>query len=367
MALSPQHRADIQGLRAIAVIAVILGHLFPSTIKGGFIGVDIFFVISGFVITQQMMRSQAKSPHTFIRDFYYRRIKRILPAAVLVTAVSIYAAKYFLGPVVANQTTLDGAWVSIFLGNFHFHDVAIDYFSTGVQQSPLQHYWSLSIEEQFYLVWPALFAFLIVKLKNQSQRMAIVAVITAASLALALYQSEITGNPIFFATQTRIWELALGALLALSARLIRVPRFVIYFSFVVFIATAVMITPTMQWPNVNSLPIIIATAVLLVNNPRVSPVSILQNKVITYIGDISYVLYLWHWPILTIYKGYAAHFGVQEKIITIVATIFLSVSTHHLFENPIRFSNRVKPLVGISIGLASILAFSALLFSSYQG
>lgn len=367
MALSSQYRTDIQGLRAVAVIAVIVGHLFPATVKGGFIGVDIFFVISGYVITQQMVKSHAKAPHTFLRDFYFKRIKRILPSALLVTAVSIFASSYFLGPVAANQAKLDGAWVSIFLGNSHFQDTAVDYFSTGIQPSVLQHYWSLSIEEQFYLLWPTLFLFLTTKFKSLAQRLLLITAMTAISLLTALYQSEIAREPIFFATSARIWELGVGALLALCALSIRVPEIAIYLSLAILVLGCITIEPTMQWPDLTTIPVIAVTGIVLLNNSRVFPVGILQNKAIVYIGDISYVLYLWHWPILMIYKGYATSFGVGEKICTVALTVILSVVTHHFIENPIRFSTRVKPLVGISIGISTLLAISTLLFASYQG
>ena len=367
MTLSPQHRADIQGLRAVAVIAVIAGHLFPNAIKGGFVGVDIFFVISGFVITQQLAKLHAKSPQTFLRDFYSRRIKRIVPAALLVTISTIVATSYFLGPVAANGAKLDGGWVSIFLGNFHFQEVAIDYFSAGTRTSPLQHYWSLSIEEQFYLIWPALFLLLMLKVRNKLTQLCVIGFIIVLSLSTALYKAEISAQPIFFMSSTRVWELACGAALALSAKSIRFPKLLTYLCLSVFIVSSLFIEPTMQWPSLQTLPVIIATLLLLAHNFRIAPNRLLQNRVLVYLGDISYVLYLWHWPIFTIYRAYVTTYGPTEKIYTILATVALSVATHHFIENPIRFSKQVSPVLSISIGVSAIAATSGLLFISYQG
>ena len=367
MKTSAQYRPDIQGLRAIAVTAVILGHIFPSIFTGGFIGVDIFFVISGFVITHQMTKLHQKSSKGFLVEFYSRRIKRILPTALLVTISSILAAGYFLGPVAANQSKLDAAWVTIFLGNFHFNHVAVDYFSTGIQTSALQHYWSLSIEEQFYLLWPALFLLLFTFIRKQSLIIYSIASLCALSLMTAMYQSEISLQPIFFMSFTRIWELTAGALLALGAYSFRIPRILIVISLGIYISGFFTIVPTMQWPNLTSIPIILSTLLLLVNNTRVAPIKFLSNKTLVYIGDLSYVLYLWHWPILTIYKGYSPTYGNIEKFITLLITLIASIATHHFIENPVRFSKKFTPKMNILLGIASIFTISSILFISYQG
>ena len=367
MEVTSARRADIQGLRAVAVTLVIVGHIFPATIQGGFIGVDIFFVISGFVITQQMSQLHRDSPRTFLQDFYSRRIRRILPAAVLVTIVSVLAAAYFLGPVAGNEAKLDGGWVTIFLGNYHFHSQALDYFATGKQSSPLQHYWSLSIEEQFYLFWPALFLLFMSVIKSPTYRQRILGFILVVSLLTSLYQTQVLVQPIFFLTTTRIWELACGALLVLISKSFPIPRIVIYLCLVVFALSAIFIEPTMQWPRLITLPVIAATLLILMNNHRVAPIKVLQSQGIVYLGDLSYVLYLWHWPVLTIFKGYSTSFGLLEKLYTLVITLLLSVLTHHLLENPIRFSEKRKPVITISLGITVLATLSALLFTSYQG
>jgi peptidoglycan/LPS O-acetylase OafA/YrhL len=363
-----QQRKDIQGLRAVAVLLVVAGHLFPNTIKGGYIGVDIFFVISGFVITQQMTKSYLESQKGFLLHFYARRVRRILPSALLVTLSTIWATSYFLGPVASNEAKLDGGWATIFLSNFHFHNGALDYFSTGTQPSPLQHFWSLSIEEQFYLVWPALFLLLFSLPISLRIKQLVVGLLIIFSLFAALFQSEINQSPIFFVTWTRIWELGAGALLALTAKSIPLPRIVSTLLVLFLVVAGFVIPQTMQWPRMSTIPIIIVTLVLLLRNPRISKFHLLENRVAAYLGDLSYIIYLWHWPVLTIAKGNFRDLGAQEILFVIGVTAVLSVGTHHLFENPLRYSGTLiaRPFLTISTGVLALSVTAIFLFTSYQ-
>ena len=364
-----QHRKDIQGLRALAVLLVVAGHLFPGVVKGGFIGVDIFFVISGFVITQQMLKGYPNSSKGFLINFYARRIRRILPSAILVTLVTIWVTKLLLGPVASNDATLDAGWASIFLSNFHFHNTALDYFAAGNANSPLQHFWSLSIEEQFYLVWPALFVLLSVKPMPLKSKQLLLGVVIALSLLTAIYQSAINESALFFSTWTRVWELAAGGLLAITSKTIRIPSFVLYGLVILLLASAFVIEQSMQWPRLTSIPIILATVILLLRNPRIGSFALLENKIATYIGDLSYISYLWHWPVLTITCSYYSQFGTQEVLLVIALAALLSVLTHHLFENPIRYSQVLsrRPKITVGAGTIAIAATATTLFSVYQG
>ena len=364
-----QVRKDIQGLRAFAVLLVVVGHLFPEVVKGGFIGVDIFFVISGFVITQQMLKNYLTSDKSFLINFYARRIRRILPSALLVTLATIWAAKRFLGPVVSNSATLDGGWATIFLSNLHFQAKALDYFATGAQVSPLQHFWSLSIEEQFYLVWPTIFILLFVRAITLRTKQVILSTVILLSLLAAVYQSMDSQSPIFFSTPTRIWELASGALLAITSKSIPLPKLLAPFLVLLLGTSAFLIPQSMQWPRLTTIPIVLATLILLTRNARVASFPLLENKTAVYIGDLSYIIYLWHWPILVIAKGYYGQFGWQEITLVIVITALLSVFTHHFYENPIRYSHVLinRPVMSVAAGVLAISATSLMLFTRYQG
>ena len=316
-----------------------------------------------------MLRSYLTSQKGFFLNFYSRRIRRILPSALLVTAVTIWATNRFLGPVASNNATLDGGWATVFLSNFHFQNSALDYFATGAQPSVLQHYWSLSIEEQFYLIWPALFVLLFIKSISLRARQIIITSVIALSLSTATYQSFVNQSPIFFSTWTRIWELAVGALLAITSRTIQLPRFVS--SILIFLTTvaAFVIPQTMQWPRVTTIPIVAATAVVLIRNPRLGAFWLLENRFATYLGDLSYIIYLWHWPVLTISKGYYGKFGASEILIVLAVTALLSVATHHLFENPLRYSKilSAKPALTVIAGIVAIATAATTLFTNYQG
>jgi peptidoglycan/LPS O-acetylase OafA/YrhL len=314
-----------------------------------------------------MTNLYSTSPSTFLRDFYSKRIKRILPSALLVTMLSLLATSYFLGPVAVNEAKQDGGWTTIFLGNFHFHNMSLDYFDTGTQASPFQHFWSLSIEEQFYLIWPALFLILMIKAKSIRTRQSVLLAIIGFSLSMALYLSEMKSDPIFFISSSRVWELAVGALLGLSTVSIRLPKSLINLCLSILLVASITISPTMQWPGFLSIPVIVATAVILINNPSLGRVKALDNKMMRYIGDLSYLLYLWHWPIFIIIKGVSSSFGNVEKLYIALLTFALSVITHHFFENPIRFSTKTTPGTTISLGISAVAVLSGALFITYQG
>jgi peptidoglycan/LPS O-acetylase OafA/YrhL len=216
-------------------------------------------------------------------------------------------------------------------------------------------------------MWPALFLILMVKVNSRRTRQLILLAIIGSSLSMALYLAEIKSDPIFFISSSRVWELAVGALLALTTISWRPPKIVIYISLAFLLLASLTISPTMQWPGFLSIPVIVATALILMNKPSLVRVKVLDNKIMGYIGDLSYLLYLWHWPILIIIKGTSGSFGNLEKLYIALLTLALSVVTHHFFENPIRFSTKTRPATTISLGISAIAVLSGALFITYQG
>lgn len=362
------HRKDIQSLRAVAVLLVLFGHLFPKEIPGGFIGVDIFFVISGFVITRQMMKSFDENSFKFLLTFYSRRIGRILPTALLVIISTVFATNYLLGPVTGNQVKLEAGWATIFLSNFYFAHTATDYFALGIQASPLQNFWSLSIEEQFYLVWPTLFLLLMSKFVKDKFRPIFIGSIIFISLFISIYQSIVMDAQIFFSSHSRVWELASGVALALYYPKLKLPRSALYLCFIFLLACGLFLNQSMFWPNLIAIPIVVSTLVLLSIDPRTSGLKILESSILTYVGNLSYCMYLWHWPILIIVKGYVLNFGLKHSLLTIGLTLLFSVLTHHFFEKPIRYSSHLqnKSKTVVKLALIIIVLVSFLFFSSYQ-
>jgi len=223
------HRGDIQGLRAIAVLLVILSHAGVTALAGGFVGVDVFFVLSGFLITGVLVRQAERDGSVSIKDFYANRAKRILPAALLVLIASLLAAQHILSYSRAMDEARSTIWATFFAANWHFGLEGIDYFAQDRPTSDIQHFWSLAVEEQFYLVWPLLIlvTFLVMRMatgqlangwqtKQIRRRVlfGLFAAITGASFAWSILETANNPEFAYFSTMTRAWELGAGGLLS---------------------------------------------------------------------------------------------------------------------------------------------------------
>jgi peptidoglycan/LPS O-acetylase OafA/YrhL len=346
-------RRDIQGLRCIAVLSVVCNHLtgWPS---GGFVGVDIFFVISGYLITGLLVREHWRTGRISFGGFYGRRIKRVVPSALLVLGVTVFASWLLLGWSRTKSTAVDALWSALFAGNWRFLREGTDYFALGQQLSPLQHYWSLGVEEQFYFVWPGLLVLIFAALGTSRPPRAYViaagltvAVVSAASLYWALERTGSNPAGAYFSSLTRAWELGVGALLAISADVVRrhtpVTRGVLlsWVGCAVILASLFIVPESPGFPAPWAALPVLATALVIaagenVRDDRALP--LLSNPLSVYIGDISYSLYLWHFPVIilliTIYP--ADSFTYYLASVALISA--MSVLSYHLFENPIRRS-----------------------------
>lgn len=361
-------RGDIQGLRAIAVLLVIFGHTFPKELPGGFIGVDIFFVISGFVITQQLQRLQKDYPEGFLTQFYARRIRRILPSSLLVLVMSYIAVRVTLGLVTSNNLSLDSFWASLFLANVHFQNTGRTYFDAGIAPSTIQHFWSLAVEEQFYLVLPLLFLLCSHLKINRNILIRIIAFVTVSSLAYCIIQSNFRNIPIFFETFPRCFEIGAGVLCA-QASFTRKTNHLIQSLLLASLLIPAFTFTSERWPNALAIPIILATSLLLADNQVSQERSILGFRVLVKLGDISFLVYLVHWPILIISQQLVTNLNLFSKLTIILVTLLISLFVHHLYESPLRKSEIFLKNPRMTITLALTLsALSALIFSeNYQG
>jgi peptidoglycan/LPS O-acetylase OafA/YrhL len=344
-------RPDIQGLRAFAVIVVILDHLlhWPS---GGFIGVDVFFVISGFLITGHLLREYDRTGHISFVQFYKKRAKRILPAAALVLAVTVGAAYAMLNQARFREATWDALWALLFGANWRFAAVGTDYFQVDGPVSPLQHFWSLAVEEQFYFVWPWLLlgAFFLLIRRPGARPHAIagtaIGLVSAASLAWAI--NETVSNPglAYFSTFSRAWELGVGAGLACAAPLLqRMPAGVrpalAWVGIAGLLASLVVINASVGFPAPAALLPVLSAALVIAAGTGADQhrsLAVLTNPVSRYVGDISYSLYLWHFPVIVIGGALVPEKDALYFAVTIAAMVGLSVYAYHLVEDPIRKS-----------------------------
>ena len=347
-------RRDIQGLRCIAVLSVVCNHLtgWPS---GGFVGVDIFFVISGYLITGLLVREHARTARISFRDFYARRIKRIVPSALLVLGATVFASWLLLGWSRTKSTAVDAVWSALFAGNWRFLREGTDYFALGQQLSPVQHYWSLGVEEQFYFVWPGLLVLIFALLGRSRPHRAYlvaagltIAVLSAASFYWALERTGSNAAGAYFSSLTRAWELGVGALLALSADLLRRYTPATLAVLLSWVGCAGILTSLFIVPESPGFPApwaalpVLATALVIaagenVRNDRALP--LLSNPLSVYIGDISYSLYLWHFPVIILLVTVYPTGSFIYYAASVVLMSGLTVLSYHLFENPIRRSS----------------------------
>ena len=225
----PGFRPDIEGLRAVAVVAVVLFHAEMPGVSGGFVGVDVFFVISGFLITGMLWREANNTGHVRLRRFYGARARRLLPATATVGVLTMTGAAILLPPLQARTVMGDGIASALYLGNYWLIQQGVDYFAGHVPPSPFQHYWSLGVEEQFYLVWPPLIiatAWLIRRVRRRTRTdatssarpyLVVLALVAAVSFVLSFVATYVLPAAAYFSLPTRAWELAAGGLVALTA------------------------------------------------------------------------------------------------------------------------------------------------------
>lgn len=344
-------RRDIQGLRAVAVVAVVVDHLTGHPI-GGFVGVDVFFVISGYLITAILLRDLGAGlgPLAYLATFYRRRVRRIVPAAVLVIALTLLAAHQVFGTARFASTRTDGWWSLIFWANWHFIDVNTNYFTAGGPVSPLQHYWSLAVEEQFYLAWPVLIflAALVTGRRRLSVALAAVAII-ALSAAVAAAQSASTPTTAYFSSFTRGWELGLGALLAClpALQLARPARTALSWAGTVLIATSLFVADQaagFPWPGAL-LPCMGTVLVLAAvgSDGREPWTPLLTNRLAVRLGDISYSVYLVHFPVIVFLAAGMSDHGAYFYTAAPLLTLGLACALHGLVERPILNSDWLQP------------------------
>jgi len=327
------YRPDIDGLRAVAVLAVVAYHAWPRALGGGFVGVDVFFVISGFLITRILL-----APDFSFASFYARRVRRIFPALLIVLAATAAIGATFLPPDNLRNLLVHTIGGGLFVANIvSYHDVG--YFNGVAELKPLVHLWSLGVEEQFYLLWPVL-VLLAVRKKVLAPAIAIVAV---ASLALFLWWSERDPRAAFYLSPARFWELLAGAMLVRTAVPERWRGAAAATGVALIAASAVLLSAETEFPGLLML-VPVAGACLVVASPGAHRAGrLLASRAAVAIGLISYPLYLWHWPLLSLLRNFDRAPSTAAICATVALAFVLATLTWRTVERPL-VALRLRPL-----------------------
>lgn len=379
-------RSEIQALRAFAIVVVIAYHFWPQYLTGGFIGVDVFFVISGFLISRHILDQVRTETFSFV-GFYARRIRRIFPAALVVLIFCVVGVLTVSSVLDWQNYSAQTSISALFGENWFLSALSVDYLGATANQSPVQHYWSLSVEEQFYLAWPVflVLAVYLVALRkpkdtyseSQLRRapeialFAIVLIVAIASFALSAWLVVSDPVPSFFNTFGRIWEFALGTLAAIGLRNKVLPcglRIILAFvGWLALALAALLFTDTMPFPGPFALIPTIATMSIIAAgsfDERSSTRWIYGNRLILFIAAVSFSAYLWHWPLLVFSQRVFQDDLSASVLISLVAVTFLLAwLTTRFVENPIRFSRRrPSPRRVVVFGLAAAVAVAMIAF-----
>jgi len=370
-------RADIQGLRALAVALVVVFHLWPGALPGGYVGVDVFFVISGFLITGHLVGELERTGTVSLSRFWARRIRRLLPAAFLVLAASAVLAFTVLPRTLLPQNLGEIGAAAAYVLNWRLAADAVDYLAAENSASLVQHYWSLSVEEQFYLVWPLLVlaaAWLASRSARISRTRAVTLLMTAvvvASLAASVAMTAASPALAYFVTPTRAWEFAAGGLVALLPATITqmggatARRIVGWVAVAAITGSAVLFDAATPFPGWAAAVPVAGAAVLLAlgdDEHPWAPQAVARLGPVQYVGDTSYAIYLWHWPLIVAAPFVLGHgIGPLSGAALLVLTIALAAATKALVEDPVRrlsgpLRRRTPAFAFMAVGIAAFVA-----------
>ena len=362
-------RADVEGLRGLAVLLVVLFHADVPGFHGGYIGVDVFFVISGYLITRLLLEERVTTGGVSFARFYARRARRLLPSAALVIVTTTIASVLILSPVLVRPVVHDGLSAGLFASNFRFAGRAADYFASQRAPSPFLHFWSLSVEEQFYAVWPALLVVLAFRRHVDPRRvLAVLAGVFVLSLVASIVVTGTDRAAAFYLLPTRAWELAAGGLLAgwsPSNRGARHARGAIaLLGVVVVLVAAVLFDPASAFPGWIALAPVLGTVVVIAAAPSLETLAgrLLGSGPMPWVGRRSYVLYLWHWPLLVLVPiAIGTTLSLGARLAVCLGALVLADATHRLLERPVHESRWMirPPRRGLVVG-AAIVTFTVL-------
>jgi len=345
---APAHLPEVDGLRAVAILAVLLCHLDFTLLGGGFLGVDLFFVISGFVITRKIS-AQIQAGNFSFREFYFSRARRLLPVLLLTLLLTWGAGWWLLFPNELKSLGSTTLAALAGLANYQFAR-GLDYFAPELEAQPLLHLWSLAVEEQFYLLYPLLLWMVI---RRQSQRRLISVLVLAFLVSSVL--SFTVPRQAFFGLESRAWELGAGCLVALWPGL-KLRPVLGWLGALLCLGSFALITQRIPVPSPAALPVVIGAALLIATRAGGTG-SVLHRALVLppvqYLGRISYTLYLIHWPVIALGPRFSLTWGWMEKGTAALLSLALSCLVHHVVENPAR---RMRLGWKLALPLAAVFA-----------
>lgn len=357
----------------MAVLAVVLFHAGTPGVGGGFIGVDVFFVVSGFLITGLLWREAATTGTVRLARFYGARARRLLPASATVGVATAIAAVALLPPLQVRSALDDAIACALYVGNYRFAMQGTDYLAAGAPPSPFQHYWSLGVEEQFYLLWPALILGVGWLLRRRARGaveptptvtpyLTVLGAVAVTSLAVSLAWTHAWPSWAFFSLPTRAWELAIGGLVALTVggwRRLPGPTAAVagWGGLALIVATCTELGSRTPYPGTAALLPVLGTALVIgagCATPGAGVGRLLCLPMMRSIGRVSYSWYLWHWPVLLLAPALFGHaLGPLGRLAMVLVSLVLAVATLRLIENPARFAAGLRASAGRSLAVGA--------------
>ena len=367
-------RPDIEGFRGFTLLAILGFHAEVPGVGGGFVGPDVFFIISGFVITGQLWREVSTTGTIKLRPFYGARARRLLPVSAAIGVVIVIASAILLPPLQARPAVGDGIACALYVGNYWFILRGVDYFATHVPPSPFQHYWTLGVEEQFYLLWPPMIIGLAWFIRRRARRrsdttvtptkrpyLVLLTLITVGSFALSLVATYVVPAAAYFSLPTRAWDLSIGGLLALTADRWRrlTPRAAAitgWTGLALLLLACNQLTAGMRYPGTAALLPMLGTALVLAAGcalPSLGCGRVLAWAPMKAVGRLSYSWYLWHWPFLVLAPAVVGHpLGLIGRLAMVALSGVVGALTLRFLENPLRYAPplRRSPLGSVAVG-----------------
>ncbi|EST38971.1 hypothetical protein N566_04630 [Streptomycetaceae bacterium MP113-05] len=354
-------------MRAVAVGSVLAYHAGVPLVSGGYIGVDVFFVISGFLITGLLVRELESSGTISLTGFYARRARRLLPSSVAVLLAVALLAGFLMSPVERRSVAADLVAAALYVVNWQQASLAVDYSAMGADASPVQHFWSLAVEEQFYLVWPLVLLAVVWGCRKRGGRAvrprlaAALATIAVVSFAYSVHLTQTEAGAAYFSTLTRGWELAAGGLLALAPatrlrRLVRLPGVLAAAGLAAVVISVVLYSDTTPFPgSAAAFPVLGAVAFIAAGaaSQETAAARLLGTRPMRYVGRISYSWYLWHWPAVAFAAVAFPGISTTQMVLVVAASWVPAALSHRFVEEPVRRSRFLAPVrPGLALGAA---------------